>query len=310
MDINELWNWANNSVDQPVAYDNTPSLYTVLSRVLAKLDETIDTGKTAEWGKVTGDISNQSDLINKISETASTPEWGKVTGDISNQTDLKDTLDLLRYDIDDLTLRKANTTAIDVLNNTIEDINTKLVNINTLLDSAKDTAVWGKVTGNLTDQTDLMTLLTGLRTDVNGLITLTKPKIAPQLTNIAFTMVGAGGANPGYLLLRVDFDENLKVTTDVVLSDVQVQYQQKGATTIALQTVPIAPGKSYVGIKDTFNPVLIPNRYGFGFSGEIPLTTQSLKNYVIQGIGIAFTITVNGQSRRLFSSYNIGRGDL
>ena len=75
-------------------------------------------------------------------------------------------------------------------------------------------------------------------------------------------------------------------------------------------TVPIAPNKTFKGVKDTFNPSQIPNRYGFGFDGSIPLTSQSMKDYVLQGIGIAYSITINGQTRRLFNSYNVGRGDL
>lgn len=291
MEMNDLWNWANNSIDQPVAYDNTTSLYTILSQVKKKLDDLEEKGIIPKWGNIDGNIEDQKDLITKLNEISTQTDWGKIKGNIEDQTDL-------------INLTGSLQSQIDYINNV------SYPNLDTRINSADKTAVWGSVTGNMTDQTDLMSLLTGLRTDVNGLITLTKPKIAPQLTNIAFTMVGAGGTNPGYLLLRADFDENLKVTTDVVLSDVQVQYQQKGATGISLMTVPIAPGKSFVGTKDTFNPAFIPNRYGFGFNGEIPLTSQAMKDYVIQGIGIAFTITVNGQSRRLFNSYNIGRGDL
>lgn len=291
MEINDLWNWANNSIDQPVAYDNTTSLYTLLSRIKKKLDDLEEKGIIPKWGNIEGNIEDQTDLITKLNELSTQTDWGKIKGNIEEQTDL-------------INLTGSLQAQIDYINNI------SYPNLDKRIESADKTAVWGNVTGTLTDQTDLITLLNGLRTDINGLITLTKPKIAPQLTNIAFTMVGAGGANPGYLLLRVDFDENLKVTTDVVLSDVQVQYQQKGASNISLMTVPIAPGKTFVGTKDTFNPTLIPNRYGFGFDGSIPLTNQTLKDYVIQGIGIAFTITVNGQSRRLFNSYNIGRGDL
>ena len=40
------------------------------------------------WGEITGDINNQTDLINQLTEANKKATWGSITGDINAQTDL------------------------------------------------------------------------------------------------------------------------------------------------------------------------------------------------------------------------------
>src|SRR5574343_304031 len=59
------------------------------------LDEGSSTG--AVWGDITGDITNQTDLINYIAAHAGGASWGSITGTLSSQTDLQTALNL-KYD--------------------------------------------------------------------------------------------------------------------------------------------------------------------------------------------------------------------
>lgn len=92
-----------------------------------------------------------------ISNTRVSAEWGKITGVLSNQTDLQNTLNT-----------KANTSDIKNGKLTIQANGTTIAtfNANQSTDTTAniqipDSATWGKITGTLSNQSDLQTALNG-----------------------------------------------------------------------------------------------------------------------------------------------------
>ena len=52
--------------------------------------------KAGEWGTITGDINNQTDLITLINQNSGGGAWGEITGNIEDQTDLAYELEILK----------------------------------------------------------------------------------------------------------------------------------------------------------------------------------------------------------------------
>lgn len=95
------------------------------------------------------------------------PQWGAITGDIDLQLDLKAKFDAVNEAIG-LKASVASVTAVESVLSNKQDIlisgtNIKTVNGNTILGTGDltitSTSTWGTLTGTLSDQTDLQTVL-------------------------------------------------------------------------------------------------------------------------------------------------------
>ena len=135
-----------------------------ISDIQTELDEKLDINNIIAGTNITLNKSGNNITIN-----SKTPTWGDITGDIEDQDDLIELIDdkIAELDLDTELASKLEVT------NIIQGTNITLSKTgnNVTISAANQVKSWGDITGTLSNQTDLNTILAGLTSRILALET-------------------------------------------------------------------------------------------------------------------------------------------
>jgi hypothetical protein len=201
-----------------------------------------NTQTSAEWGNITGTLSDQTDLQNALNAKydASNPD-GFITG--IDSTDVTTALGYTPYDASNPDGYTSNVGTVTSVNNVSPDANG---NVTITIPSA---ATWGSITGTLSDQTDLQNALNDKQNTLTAGSNITISNGTISATDTIYTLPSATTSTLGGIIVG----NNLSIAADGTLSSTDTTYSQGDGIVISGGSISVSTtiaSKTDIGTAD------------------------------------------------------------